>query len=244
MSIFKVFSLLPLVLLTSCSQLPEKVSEPEKPAVAAEPIEKAVELVKKPSVSASKDTKNINAIDPDVMFMVLTAELAGQRGQYNIALEGYMEAAKRVPDPHYAERATMIAMYMKDQRKVNEAVSLWIKQDGSNPTAQKIAALVALQAGDKTAAVNYLSALLRSDPAGFETNLLELSNELEKNDKANVVYDALDELARTTPNQAVIYFVQSLLAMQMQDKDLAALRIQRALDIQPDWDKALFFKHK
>ena len=86
--------------------------------------------------------------------MLMTAELAGQRGQYDIALEGYMEAAKRVNDPRFAERAAMIAMYMKDSNKTNEAVALWLRQDPKNPTARKIAALSALRAGNKKALLN------------------------------------------------------------------------------------------
>ena len=77
--------------------------------------------------------------------MLMAAELAGQRGQYEIALEGYMEAAKRVNDPRFAERAAKIAMYMRDSNKTDEAVSLWLTQDPKNLTARKIAALSALR---------------------------------------------------------------------------------------------------
>ena len=137
--------------------------------------------------------------------MLLTAELAGQRGQYDIALEGYMEAAKRVHDPRFAERAAMIAMYMKDSNKTNEAVALWLRQDPKNQTARKIAALSALRAGDKKAAVEHLNVLLNVDPAGFENAVLELASVLQKDGKITAVYDALDTLSVQHPDQAVIY---------------------------------------
>jgi len=182
------------------------------------------------------------AIDPDVMYMLMAAELAGQRGQYAIALEGYMEAAKRVKDPRFAERAAKIAMYMKNGNKTDEAVSLWLKQDPKNSTARKIAALSALRTGNKQAAVDHLSTVLKIDPAGFEKTALELANVLQSDGKSDFFYEVLDALAVKNPDQAVVYFVQSLLAMEMKDNALAEKKVQQALNIQPDWDKALIFQ--
>jgi len=231
--IFRLFSVITLVLLNSCADSPAKPSQPEAtvaPVKIAEPKGK----------SPQKEEKT--SIDPDVLFMLLTAELAGQRGQYDIALEGYMEAAKRVHDPRFAERAAMIALYMKDDKKTSEAVALWLRQDPKNQTARKIAALSALRAGDKKAAVEHLNVLLKVDPAGFENALLELAGVLQKEGKITAVNDALDTLSIQHPDQAEIYFMQSLLAMQKKDKNLAETKIQQALKVRPDWDKALILQ--
>ena len=233
MLIFRLFSVITLVFLNSCADSPAKPSDSKEsvaPLKIAEPKGKTQQKVEKTS------------IDPDVLFMLLTAELAGQRGQYDIALEGYMEAAKRMHDPRFAERAAMIAMYMKDSSKTNEAVALWLRYDAKNPTARKIAALSALRAGDKKAAVEHLNVLLQVDPAGFENALLELISVLQKNGKTTAVYDAMDALSTQHPDQAVIYYTQSLLAIQQKDKNLAETKVQQALKVQPDWDKALILQ--
>ena len=81
MLIFRLLSVIILVLLNSCADSPAKPSQPEgavAPVKIAEPKEKV------------KPKEDKASIDPDVLFMLLTAELAGQRGQYDIALEGYM----------------------------------------------------------------------------------------------------------------------------------------------------------
>ena len=230
MLIFRLFFVVILVLLNSCAGSPDKPSESIKSVVPT----KITDTKEK---NRQKETKT--AIDPDVMFMLLTAEIAGQREQYDVALEGYMEAAKRVNDPRFAERAAVIAMYMKDSPKTQEAVSLWLQHDAKNLTARKIAALSALRADDKPTAVEHLSVLLKADPEGFEGTLLELAGVLQKDDKLAVVYDTLTALSLKQPNQAVIYFVQSLLALQVKNGTLAEQQIQKALSIQPDWDKAL-----
>jgi tetratricopeptide (TPR) repeat protein len=231
--IFRLLSVITLVLLNSCANSPAKPSDSEGTVAP-------VKIAETKGKTQQKEPKT--SIDPDVLFTLLTAELAGQRGQYEIALEGYMEAAKRVHDPRFAERAAMIAMYMKNTTKTNEAVALWLRQDPKNQNARKIAALWALRAGDKKAATEHLNVLLAVDPAGFENALLELAGVLQKEGKINTVYEALDALSVQHPDQAVIYFMQSLLAMQKKDKNLAETKIQQALKLQPGWDKALIFQ--
>ena len=233
MLIFRLFSAITLVLLSSCADSPAKSSSPEEavaPIKLTEPKEKAPQKEQK------------TAIDPDVLFMLLTAELAGQRGQYDIAIEGYTEAAKRAHDPKLAERAAMIAIYIKDSNKTNEAVALWLRLDSKNQTARKIAALSALRAGDNQIAAEHLNVLLATDPAGFENAVLELASVLQKDGKITAVDDVLDTLASQHPQQAEIYFIQSLLAMQKKDKSLAEAKIRRALTVRPGWDKALIFQ--
>jgi tetratricopeptide (TPR) repeat protein len=218
-----------LVLINACASSPES----KKPV---EPVKLSVAKDK----ARQSDIKT--AIDPDVLFMLLTAEIAGQRGQYDVALEGYMEAAKRVDDPRFAERAAMIAMYMKDGGKTNEAVSLWLKQDSKNLTARKIAAITALRANNSELAADHLSAILKLDPAGFEASVIEIANAMQKEGKLTSVRDALNSIALKNPDKAVIYYIQSILAMQLKDNALAEMNVERALKLHPDWDKALIFQ--
>ncbi len=233
MLIFRLISIITLILLSSCADSPAK---PGKPEGTAAPIKKA-EIKSKAPKKVDK-----TSIDPDVLFMLLTAELAGQRGQYDVALEGYMEAAKRLHDPRFAERATMIAIYVKDSKKTDDALALWLRQEPNSQAARKIAALMALRAGNKKAAVDHLNVLLKVDPSGFDNTLLELSSVLQTDGKISVLYDALDTLSMQHPGQAEIYYIQSLLAVQNKDKQLAEAKVQQALKVRPGWDKALILK--
>lgn len=233
MLIFRLFTVIMLVFLNGCAGAPEKPS-------AEKTVAQPVALTEVKEKVASKELKT--SINPDVLFMLLTAEIAGQRGQYGVALEGYLEAAKRAHEPKFAERAAMIAMYIKDPKKTNEAVALWLRQDGKNPTARKMAALSALMTGNQKAAVEHLNALLSANPAGFENDLLELAGILQKDGKINAVNKALGTLTEQHPDQAQLYFLQSLVAMQKKDKVLAEAKIQKALQLQPNWDRALIFQ--
>ncbi len=231
--IFRLLSVTSLVLITGCNQVSVKSESLEAPIA----VNKTVEANKK---IEPKELKT--AIEPDVLYTLLTAEIAGQRGQYDIALEGYLIAARKTKDSKFAERAVMIAMYTKDSGKTSEALGLWLKQDPKNQTARKIATLLAIRSGNKTVALEHLNAMLAFDSDAFESVLLELAAVLEKEEKVSDISEALDFLLVQHPDRAEIYFVQSLLAIQQKNKDIAELKINKAIHLKPEWDKALIFQ--
>lgn len=234
LSLLSFFS---VILLGSCAIEPEKIEPTE--TVTLENTESNVKTTKSDLPPVEVKT----AIDPDVMYLLLAAELATQRQQYGLAYEAYMELTKRVKDPKFAEQAAKLALQIKDSRKTNDAVSAWMNQEPKNVTAKKVAALNALRGNDKKAAVKELNALLSAEPENFENALLELSSILQKEGKEKFVYDTLETLTvKTTSNKPVIYFVQALLAMQMKNNAQAENKIEQTLTLQPDWEHPLLIQ--
>jgi len=231
--IIRLSSLIILVLLSGCASSPIESVVSQESDIQDKPVETKVKV-------PPKEVKT--AIAPEVLYMLLAAELAGQRGQYEVALEGYMEAAKRVDDPRFAERAASIAMYMKNSGKTDEALSIWLSQDPKGVMPRKLAALSALRSGEKSLAVEHINALIKADPVDFEDTLLELVGVLQKEDKAAFVFDVLETVSKTNADIPVTYFVQSLLAMQINKKDVAEQKVQKALALRPNWDSALILQ--
>lgn len=182
------------------------------------------------------------AISPGILYLLMTAEIAGQRNQYGIALDSYLQAAKQVDDARIAERAAKIGLYLKDTSKTDEAVALWLKQDEKNLTARKIAAFSALRNADKTAVIEHLGKILQGDPAGFEATLLELSKVMGKEVSADFIVEVLDALSQLYPQQAIVYFVQAVLAGHLNTLDIALAKVNQALELQPGWNKARVLK--
>jgi tetratricopeptide (TPR) repeat protein len=230
----KVIAVFGFLLINGCA------SSPEQKVDISQPIPQ--EVAKAEGVSNQFEKESDTAIDPDVLYLLLTAELAGQREQYDIALEAYLRAASRVDDPRLAERAARIALYLKDEKKTEEAVALWLAQNPEDLTARKIAVLSALRKKNKAAAIEHLNYLLQADPAGFEVALLELVKMQGDEEQAAFIYDVVGDMAMQHPDQAGLFFVQSLLAMQMQKDDLALEKVQQALQLQPEWTKALILQ--
>lgn len=235
---YKLFVMLVLGLMVGCTS--QSVKEESAAAANSAQLanaEAAKKAAEKEKAKARQNAKT--AIDPKVMYLLLAAELAGQRNQYDVALEGYMQAASQVSDARIAERAAKIALFLQENKKADEAVGRWLQQDANNLDAQAVAALTALRAGRKSDAIKHLQALLKNDPAGFEGMLQELLKSLGSSGNNVLVMQVLDELALKNPEQAVISFMQALLAMQNKDNALAEDKLQKTLALQPSWDKAL-----
>lgn len=181
-------------------------------------------------------------IDEEVLYLLMAAELAGQRNQYDLALDAYLQAAKRVDDPRIAERAVKIGMFIKDERRTREALAVWLSKDAKNLGARKFAVLLAIKNSDQKAAVENLDAMLVDDPAGFDSGLLEMVKLFEKEGRARFAYDALEEVAKQHPSHAGVFLVQAVLASILPDNGLAQEKIGQALSIQPDWNKAIIFQ--
>ncbi len=214
--------------LSGCAVSPEKEPEAQGTTAAADGLESRV----------NRNT----VIDEEVLYLLMAAELAGQRNQYDLAMDAYLQAAKRVDDPRIAERAVKIGLFLKDEQRTREALTVWLAKDGKNLAARKFAVLLAIKNSDRKAAVENLNAMLVDDPAGFEGGLLEMSKLLEKDGHTQFTYDVLEELAGQHPDQASVFFVQAVLATMLQNPELAQQKVNQALLIAPDWNKAVIFQ--
>ena len=181
-------------------------------------------------------------IDEEVLYLLMAAELAGQRNQYDLALDAYLQAAKRVDDARIAERAVKIGIFLKDDKRTREALDIWLAKDPQNLPARKFAALLALKSADRQAAVDNLDTIYQDDPAGFEGGMLEMLKALEKEGRSQFVYDVLDDLVEKHPDQSSLLFLQAVVASVLHDNDLAQQKISRVLALQPNWNKAIIFQ--
>ncbi len=219
-----------LVFLVGCASAPDK-------EVTHAPL-----TVEKNSNELALPSEHATSISSDVLYLLLTAEIAGQRNQYNVALDAYLQAAKHVDDPRIAERAAKIGFFIKNSKKTNEAVSLWLKHDEKNLTARKIAVFTAFRETDKDTAVEHLNSILKNDPASFESTLLELTKALGNEVSPEFVFEVLETISEQHQDNASVFLVQSLLAGRLQKLDLAKQKIAQAISIQPEWDKALILQ--
>ena len=222
----KVFVTVMLVFLVGCSTFPEKLAERE--VVAAE------------SQKAAKVNLNrsLDKLTPEVLYLLLTAELAAQRGMYDVALDGYVQAAGKVFDPRIAERATKIALFRKNYREAQKAASLWLERDPENLIARRVGAMLAIKAQNGAALFEHMQFVLDADPAGFEGALFELINTLDSVQEHNNVFAVLERLLRQYPKKGSIYLAQAILSLQQGELKQAKEKVTEALLLQPDWVRA------
>ncbi len=221
-------------LITACQVLPDVSEQEAVPEVVVAQDEKTPVVKKDP----------VTAIDSNELYLLLVGETALQRQQYDVALEAYLEAARRVSDPRIAEKAAKIGQYLDNLPKTEKAVSLWLSKDEKNINARQLGLSTALSKKNQPDLIKHLTAILKNNPAAFEETLFAVEKVLKTEADLKFVYGALEVLAKKNPQQAVIFLSQSILAIRQNNLELAKQKIHQAVVLQPNWEKAIEFEQE
>jgi tetratricopeptide (TPR) repeat protein len=179
------------------------------------------------------------AIDPDVLFLLMTAEIAGQRGQYGLALDGYLRAAKRVNNVDVSKRAAKIALYLQDESRLKQSLDLWMQMEPDSLEARQLMAVAALKSGDRQAAYANIEYILQGDSEGFEANSLVILKSLPDSTSQHLAKQVFADLSAKYSENAQLYFLQALIEVRQKRPDAAQAQISKALERDPSWVKAL-----
>ncbi|WP_050801086.1 tetratricopeptide repeat protein [Halomonas sp. TD01] len=87
-------------------------------------------------------------LDAESLRSLLAAELAGQRGDYRYASQGYLEAARRYSNPALAERATFAARFGNDVALMEASAIRWRELAPQAELPNRLLATLSLQRGD------------------------------------------------------------------------------------------------
>ena len=174
----------------------------------------------------------------ELVYLVLVAELAGQRGQYEVALDNYLQAARRSKDPKVAERATQIALYLKDTDKTLDAVMLWEQRDPTSAAAHRIATMMLLKAGQTEKAAEEFRIVLELPDVDLENALIDLVKWLDAEVPKEQGLKAMQYFVDKFPKVGELHFAYALLASNKGEYQLALKEAEHALALHPDWNRA------
>ena len=154
--------------LSGCSGLkPAPEAPDEAEAAEADPPEEE-ETVRQAMLE--EDEIEYRDFPPDVLFALLSAEVAAQRGRFDVTLANYAQAAADTRDIGVIERAMQIARALDADNAQQQLAELWLDVDPSAPQALRIAALQAVRQQNFEAALTYMERLFeQGEEADFET---------------------------------------------------------------------------
>ncbi len=89
-----------------------------------------------PPPQASRPLPDVELTGP-LLFEIVAAEVAVQRGEYGAAFAALMKAARETRDPRLARRATEIALGGRAAAQALEAAQLWRELDGGSAEAEQ-----------------------------------------------------------------------------------------------------------
>ena len=154
------------------------------------------------------------------LYALLTAEVAGQRDHYDIALENYSAQAKATQDPGVAERAYRIAEYLNEQPAGLENALLWAKIAPDNVEAQRAAAIQLARAGRYDESMRYMELVLQGQ-GDTHFDFLALSASQSDQATRDGLLNSFDRLLLKYPGNAQLLFGKALLLQQNNQSEAA-----------------------
>jgi tetratricopeptide (TPR) repeat protein len=139
-------ALLVSIALTGCATIPsEGRAQPEASGGSAQ-------TQAAPGPSTPRPVLPDIELTPQLIFQLLAAELAAQRGEIGTAAATYLSVAQKYRDPRVARRATELSLTARTPKRALTAARLWLElEPGSALAAQTVQALQ-LSTGDLKAA--------------------------------------------------------------------------------------------
>lgn len=232
-----------LALATACSQPVVKASQPvaaesraQSPAAAevGPAVDPVAEAVAKAQAALPKQP-----LTPGILFKFLVAEVAGQRGQIDIAQSTYLDLARETHDPRIARRAAEVSMYARNPAGALEATRLWLAAEPDSGPAQQTLVVLLLNEGKFEEAEPILRTLLKQDPAnGF----LHLTTVMGKSRGSQPGLELTERLAADYPALPEARFAVAQAAASAGHREAAVAALQQADDLRPGWEPAALMR--
>ncbi len=178
-------------------------------------------------------------LDRDLLYKLLVAEMAGHRGELDLSVQNYLEAAHTTRDPVVVERATRIAVFARKEAAALEAAELWTEISPKSHEARRILVSLYLKEGRTDDAVRELQKLLDMlavTPKQANGLLVEMLSRERDKEQALAVMGKFMENRADDPDATLAY---ASLAVRSGDLDLAADLLSGLLKEHPDHRSAI-----
>lgn len=226
-------SLIILLTIVGC------VQQPTKPA--AVPVEPAPAALVKAPAPKTAELPNVE-LTAQALYQFLLAEIAGQRGQPSLAVEGILDLAKSTRDPRLAKRATEMALQARQETRALEAARLWLILDPHEVRARLMVTSLLVGGGRLEEAKIHLERLLGDEEERIGAAFLNMHQMLSRQSDKAAVLALVTELVKPYPQVPEAHFALAQAAWAA-DKDEIALRaILEASRLRPGWEAAALFQ--
>jgi len=219
----------------SCATTPSTT-----PASSAPAAEKAAAA---PAPAKTADLPH-QELDAQTLFDILVGELAGQRGDINIASASLGRAAERTRDPRLAERATLASLYAKRFEDAHTYAQLWVELEPDDVEAREALGTALMELDRPAEAQLQFEKILTLEKArnNLDQAFFRIAGVLGRQGNRQASVEIMQTLVNLYPRSSAAQFAMAHLAVRGGDLETANLAVDRAIVLRPDWDEAALFK--
>ncbi len=200
-------------------------------------ITPAADVVTQPEAQIVRDAD----FEPEVLYQLLAAEIAAQRGRYDVTLVNYLKAAKTSRDEGVITRAMRIAQTLNADNAQLQLAELWLELDPDNLLAHRVSAIQAVKRQDLELALFHMEQIMeQGEDADFDS-LAVMSANLPAEQQQELL-DLYQRLATRHPETPELEYSIALLQKITGTPEQALERLDQVLDKEPDFQPAIVLK--
>ncbi len=227
-----------LLLQTGCSGL-SGTKQAEKPAPVAKKSAAKKQTQKRPSVAKKSDKRGL---DGEILYYLLSADVASQRGQVGLAAALYTRAAVLTRDPRIAQKATRAAYFARDNKRALTAARLWTELEPQSLEARQVLAALLVRAGKLHEAARHFEYVLNHNKAEQQKNFMLITSLLSKEKDKQAAMAVMKELIANRRDNPEALYAYSQLAFLLGKQKVALTSINKVLAMKPEWTRAYMLK--
>lgn len=180
-------------------------------------------------------------LDKDTLYDLLVAEIAAQRGQFNVTLVNYIQQARATRDVDIIKRAINAAQYSKDLEAIKEMGLLWLEVEPDNQSAHQLMAFQYSLQKQYADAMFHIERLLELGGEARVESLAVGSQQVSEEDKL-VLVDLYKDLLQKYPDNAEVAYALALVERNLRRLDDALTRLNGVIKRAPDLQSAAVLK--
>ncbi len=182
---------------------------------------------------ADEDLLRVEGFSEEIFYLLLGAELAGQREDLELALDNYWQVARETRDVGVIQRALRIAFYAENLPVAEEVADLWQEIEPDSMDARQALASLALQRRDYETAERHFRFIIEA--AGTLQQKMQLIlGALEQGDDTGMIFEILDRLVAESAREPEVLLHYANALIRFEQLVRAEEQLRRLLKQVPD----------
>ena len=175
----------------------------------------------------------------DLLYQFLLTDIASQRGESTLAVQGSVDLAKKTRDPRLAMRAAHMAIQAGDMDNAIEALKIWRETDPASVMPMRLLATALLRFGKIEESRAEFINVLKYDEAHAGKTFIQIYQMLASYPDKDAALKLMQDLTALYPKVAEAHWSVAELA-HARDDDMQALKeAGLAHELRPEWDAAV-----
>ncbi len=184
------------------------------------------------------DIKDYSELSGQVIYQVLLAEMALQRGKTEFASQAYADLAVRTRDPAILQRAIEVAGHARRLDLVLELARLWVEVEPDSQRAQQVLIGVLVMSNQLDGLAPQLIRMLEADKEALPANLLALNRMFARSPDRQAVLRLISQVCKAFFGLAEAHYAVAVAASAADQQEQALAEARQALEQRPEWEAA------